>query len=147
MQQQLESPSSSGGESSPDLADFWKHFFAPLQTRDSEVVLPFPGFGFWSRDYAEFLANFTAPNPELVADPKTMCDVIAYLFQAQYGQSDQMCAPYWDNISCFPATERGKISVVPCAEYIKNVPYDTSGKNAFLDCLDFDQNALFWPSA
>ena len=100
--------------------------------------MSFPGFGFWPRDYAEFLANFTADIPEYTASHSLFCELIKSIYTNQHAQinpllneTEIMCPPFWDDISCFPATDAGEQSVIPCPEYILGTPYDTSGRTFF----------------
>ena len=97
--------------------------------------MSFPGFGFWPRDYAEFLANFTADIHEYTASHSLFCELIKSIYTNQHAQvnpllndTETMCPPFWDDISCFPATDAGEQSVIPCPEYILGTPYDTSGR-------------------
>ena len=101
-------------------------FFSPL--KEDGDLLPFPGFGFWYREYAELLHNLTYPDPEIVGDPQGLCDFyITYLFNLTSSASIA-CPPLWDKISCFPGTDAGQLSVIPCPHYIQQTQYDTSGK-------------------
>ena len=51
------------------------------------------------------------------------CPSTIYFFkigmQICSSQSNKSCgAPFWDQVSCFPATEAGEQSVIPCPKYI-----------------------------
>jgi hypothetical protein len=80
--------------------------------------------------YAVKLANITDQVPSLLANHSAVCEIITMLFHIEYGHnsSPEICAPMWDNLSCFPATEAGQQSVIPCPQYIIMTPYDTSRK-------------------
>ena len=125
----VEPPASTpAANSAENFSELHRKFFDPLSSQDG-YYLSFPGFGFWTRDYAEFLANFTEKTPEMLANNGKFCEVISYLFHYQHGVNNtEMCPPFWDDLSCFPATPVGQISVIPCPEYILNTPYDTSSK-------------------
>ena len=120
----------------PNYKEIYLQFFSPLKSKDGGEILSFPGFGFWEREYAEFLANFTREIPSLLADHGYFCEkVIHSLFnEIQLPQLQQngtkMCPPFWDTISCFPATDAGQLSVIPCPYYIGDTKYDTSGKHS-----------------
>ena len=113
-------------------------FFEPLSGQTGDY-LAFPGFGFWTRNYAEYLANITHDIPDIVSSPQLFCEnIITMLYYHQQDQNPLQnngseavvpnCAPFWDQVSCFPATEAGEQSVIPCPEYILGTAYDTSGK-------------------
>ena len=77
--------------------------------------------------------------PDIVANPQIFCEnIITSIYYLQQDQNPVQnngseavltnCAPFWDKVSCFPATEAGEQSVIPCPEYILGTAYDTSGK-------------------
>ncbi len=116
------------------------NFFKPLTDSSplasNETKLPFPGFGFWPKSYAEILYDFTLKYGyvEFFNDRRSICDIVTNV-DLNLGLSDVFadsnepkCPPMWDDLSCFPATVAGQISVIPCPEEIKGVPYDTSRK-------------------
>ena len=116
----------------------YNKFFEPLSGQTGDY-LAFPGFGFWTRNYAEFVANITVDMPDIVSNPQIFCEnIITMIYYHQEGQNPLQnngseavlpnCAPFWDKVSCFPATEAGEQSVIPCPEYILGTAYDTSGK-------------------
>ena len=122
-----------------DYEEIYNQFFEPLRSQTG-YYLSFPGFGFWTRDYAESLANFISDMnmTEYVAKHESLCSLIEYIHdstsntqQVINGTVPNMCPPFWDKASCFPATEAGQSSVIPCPEYILDTAYDTSGKNIF----------------
>ncbi len=47
-----------------DYQSIYNEFFAPLTSSQADI-LPFPGFGFWTRDYAKWLANVTAESTSI----------------------------------------------------------------------------------
>ena len=118
----------------------YNQFFEPLSGSQTGDYLAFPGFGFWTRNYAEYLANITIDMPDIVSHPQLFCENIittVYYHQQDYNPVQNNgseavlppnCAPFWDQVSCFPATEAGEQSVIPCPEYILGTAYDTSGK-------------------
>ena len=84
--------------------------------------------------------------PDIVSHPQLFCENIitmVYYHQQDYNPVQNNgseavlpnCAPFWDKVSCFPATEAGEQSVIPCPEYILGTAYDTSGKK-----IDFFKN-------
>ena len=77
--------------------------------------------------------------PSVVASPQMFCEnIITMIYYHQQDPNPVQnngsetvlpnCAPFWDQASCFPATEAGEQSVIPCPEYILGTAYDTSGK-------------------
>ena len=126
--------------------EIYNNFFSPLNQDDNadDYYLSFPGFGFWTRDQAQLLAEVTRDSPDLVADHGTLCSVISYLFNNSEnvteadGSTVAMCPPYWDDLSCFPATEVGQLSVIPCPQYILKTPYDTSRKCIYFVAREHD---------
>ena len=113
----------------PPITPFLADFFSPLRTSDADT-LPFPGFGFWSRKYAQDLETTliqTLNFGSVLGDQASLCTVLMELAV----QNTEMCPMKWDSLSCFPATEVGQLSVIPCPKYIKQVPYDTNGKSLF----------------
>ena len=48
----------------------------------------------------------------------------------------KLCSPFWDSLSCFPATPAGEVKVIPCMaeiqtvhrDQIYNYKYDTTSK-------------------
>jgi hypothetical protein len=77
--------------------------------------------------------------PSLLANHSAVCEIITMLFHIEYGKnsSPEICAPMWDNLSCFPATEAGQQSVILCPQYIIMTPYDASHK------LKLNKNTIF----
>ena len=105
---------------------FLKEFFLPLQESPKSQYVSFPGFGFWDRIYAETIANITQEPQysDALRSQSALCDFITLITD----QNPAQCPPFWDDLSCFPATEVGQLSVIPCPSFIINVPYDTSRK-------------------
>lgn len=85
------------------------------------------------------MANITQDIPHIVSSPQLFCEnVITTIYYHQNPLQNNgsetvlpNCAPFWDQASCFPATEAGEQSVIPCPEYILGTAYDTSGKKTF----------------
>ena len=118
----------------------WQDFFSPLEKQGD--ILPFPGFGFRPRNYAETVKELTETIPQVVAQHELLCDeVINKIMYQMYDTPDagtnqtntQMlqCEPFWDKISCLPATNAGQLSVIPCPSKILDQHYDTSSKLFF----------------
>lgn len=116
----------------------WQDFFSPLEKSQGDV-LPFPGFGFWSRSYAETVKELTKTEKWVVAEHELLCDEVInkVMYHAVYNTADdannqtntqQMCEPFWDKISCLPATHAGQLSVIPCPSKILDTHYDTASK-------------------
>ena len=116
----------------PSITPFLADFFSPLRTSDADT-LSFPGFGFWSRKYAQELETTLTQTLKLgnvLGDQASLCTVLMELAGLAV-QNTEMCPMKWDSLSCFPATEVGQLSVIPCPKYIKQVRYDTNGKSLF----------------
>ena len=125
---------------SPFHKKVWQDFFSPLEKKGD--ILPFPGFGFWPRNYAETVKQLTETIPQVVAQHDTLCDeVINKIMYQMYDTPDadgsadgnqtntqMQCEPFWDKISCLPATNAGQLSVIPCPSKILDQHYYTSSK-------------------
>ena len=119
-----ESPPIDTMNNNPNHPQFLDDFFSPLRENPEAETLSFPGFGFWSRKYASELESNFQPFADLLSDRESVCA----LLQKMAANTAEMCPMKWDSLSCFPATEVGQLSIIPCPKYIKGVPYDTTRK-------------------
>ena len=119
-----ESPPIDTMNDNPNHPQFLDDFFSPLRENPEAETLSFPGFGFWSRKYASELESNFQHFADLLNDRESVCA----LLQKMAANTAEMCPMKWDSLSCFPATEVGQLSIIPCPKYIKGVPYDTTRK-------------------
>ena len=116
-----------------------------VNVSNPNAPVKFPGFGFWPLWYWEMFRNITMTlnvthlfHGDSKGRNKAMCDVVDNLFQqGLYPIDDHLidsfktdeCSPFWDSISCFPATPAGQERVIPCMSEFGGVQYNTSSKS------------------
>lgn len=118
-----------------------------VNVSNPNAPVKFPGFGFWPLWYWEMFRNLTITRniTETAVDSNDrdmgMCDVVKDLFgQGLTPIDDHLidtplgdpkptdCSPFWDGVSCFPATAPGQTRFIPCMAEFGGVQYDTSGR-------------------
>ena len=125
---------------------------AQVNRSNPNAPVKFPGFGFWPLWYWETFRNLTVSRNVTQMEPsplernKAMCDIVEELFAAGLqpvshdllaSDTDkpdtELCQPFWDGVSCFPATVAGLTRVIPCMSEFDGVRY-TGTRRLHLTC-------------
>ena len=125
---------------------------AQVNRSNPNAPVKFPGFGFWPLWYWETFRNLTVSRNVTQMEPspgernEAMCEIVKELFAAGLqpvshdllaSDTDkpytELCQPFWDGVSCFPATMAGLTRVIPCMSEFDGVRY-TGTRKLNLSC-------------